>query len=138
MAALTRSSAFIPSSAAVFSEGIAGGTIAEGDPVYIDTANSYVLKQADANASLLAATVAGLAEHAATIGQRLRYVTSDPACVIGATLVIGDTLWSSATAGGITKTAADNTTGIYTCVLGVAVSTTAARIGILNSGAVTP
>lgn len=140
MAAITRSAAFIPSSAARFGSGTAGATCAEGDPLYADSTTNYSLKPADANASVAAATVVGLAQHAATVGQQLNYVIDDPACVIGATLVIGQTLWSSATAGGITVTAADNVTGgtLSVSVLGLAVSTTAAAIKIMNAGAFTP
>ena len=129
---------FIPSSSAQKTKGVAGATVTAGQALYIDTANSNVLKLCDADASSLASTCCGIAMHGASSGQDLWYVTSDPVCAIGATLVIGDTLWTSATAGGITKTFADNVTGCYVTCLGVAVSTTAFNLNITRAGAVTP
>ena len=53
---------------------------------------------------------------------------------IGATILSGDTLWSSATPGGITKTAADQVSGIYSTPIGVMISTTLAKIKIIPGG----
>ncbi len=139
MAAITRSGAFIPSSAARYGQGVLGGSCNDGDPVYADAASAGALKQADANA-VATGTVVGLLQHGGVTGQSVNYVIEDPNCQIGATLVVGQTLWSSATAGGITVTAADNVTGgtISVSVLGVANSTTTAAIKIINASAFTP
>ena len=138
MAAISiTASGFIPSTYARIREGVAGATITQGQTLYLDSATN-TLKLCDADASLAASTCVGIACQSVASGQRLEYVYEDPQCVLGATLVIGDTLWTSATAGGITKTAADNGTGKYTCVLGTAISTTAFNLVIANAGAVTP
>ena len=65
----------IPSSTATISQGVAGATITAGQVLYIDTANSNVLKLADTDASSLASTVAGIALCGASSGQIVRYVT---------------------------------------------------------------
>jgi len=128
---------FIPSSSARIREGIAGATITQGQTLYLDSATN-TLKLCDANARLAAATCVGIACQSVATGQRLEYVWEDPTLAIGATMVIGDTIWTSATAGGITKTFADNTTGIYTCVLGTANSTSTVNFAIINALAITP
>ena len=124
MAAITISGSFVPSSSARIREGIAGATIQQGQALYLDSATD-TLKLCDADASLAASTCVGIALQGA-------------ACVLGATLVIGDPLWTSATAGGITKTYADLVSTWYVCGLGTAVSTTAFNLKITNAGAVKP
>lgn len=49
----------------------------------------------------------------------MRFVTKDPALVLGCTMLVGDTIWQSDTAGGITKTFADLEAGDYVTVIGV-------------------
>lgn len=127
----------IPSSSAVVVEGTAGAAINAGQLVYIDTANSNVLKLADNDASALASTVAGIARNTAATGQKCFYITQDPALVLGCTMVVGDTLWSSPTAGGITITAADNVTGCFVTVVGVCtVVNSTVNFKILPAGAI--
>lgn len=138
MAALAQTAAsFIPSANAVFSaDYVFGATVAAGQPCYLDASN--LIQLADSNASLLAAGCIGLAALGGSAGQKGHLVLSDPALVLGSTLVIGDTIWTHTTAGAITKTAADNTTGVFTCSLGVASSTTTINFRPLFAGAVTP
>lgn len=111
-------------------------TIAPGQAVAKDSNGRFIL--ADANAVSPAYKVIGIALNAATAGQPVKAVTSDPKFVPGVTLVIGDTIWLSATPGGLTKTAADNVTGMYVSCLGVAVSTTEMKLNITRADAVKP
>lgn len=106
---------------------LAGVTVTQGQVLYRDSATgNYGL--CDADQSLAASKGAGIALSGGSPLQVIAMCVQDPAFTIGATLAIGDTLWTSATAGGITKTAADNSTGVFVQVLGVAVSTTQASI----------
>lgn len=120
MAALSITAAsVIPSANAVVAIGTAGATITAGQTLYIDTADSNKLKLYDADGSATTSTMAGIALCGASSGQQVRYVTQDPALVLGCTMAVGDTLWGSDTAGGITSTAADLTTGDYVTCIGV-------------------
>lgn len=137
MAAISITAAsFIPSSSASERTGVAGATITAGQLLYIDTTDSNKLKLCDSDASALAATVAGVARHGASSGQKVTYVTKDPALVIGATLLAGDTLWASPTAGGITKTIGDLVAGNYVTCLGVMTSTTVCNFQITTGALV--
>lgn len=137
MAAISITAAnVIPSSAATSVTGVAGATITTGQLLYIDTTASNVLKLCDADASALAATVAGIARHGASAGQKITYITRDPALVLGATILAGDTLWASPTAGGITKTIGDLVSGNYVTSLGVMTSTTVCNFQITAGGLV--
>jgi hypothetical protein len=123
-----------------FVSGKAGATITAGQTVYYDaTAGQNSYKLADANLSAAAAKVIGIAMNGAASGQKVRVCTYDPSFTIGATVVIGDTFWLSATAGGITSTASEGVaTGNYVASLGVAVSTTKIFLNITRAGAVKP
>ena len=109
----------IPSAAADIRLGVCGETIAAGQTIYIDTANSNVLKLAQHDGTALEATVAGLALCGGAVGQTIRYVTSDPnlAFTCG-TWAVGDVLYCGSVYGGITETYADVTTGKYVTILG--------------------
>jgi hypothetical protein len=124
----------LASATALTASGVSGATILAGQPLYIDTANSNVLKLADANASALTATVCGIALHGASSGQPLKYVYEDSTFTPGATLTVGQTYAVSATAGGIAPIA-DLTTGDYPGVLFVAKTTTTAVLRILRGTA---
>jgi len=127
----------IPSSNAVIAIGTAGATIVAGQSLYIDTANSNVLKLYDADGSALTSTMAGIALGGAASGQSVRYVTQDPALVLGCTMVVGDTLWGSDTAGGLTITFAELEAGDYiTCVGVCTVVNSAINFKMIPAGAV--
>lgn len=128
-------SAVIPSSNAIIRTGIAGATITQGQTLYIDTANNYVLKLADSDgASALVATVAGIANNAASAGQRVDYTVSDPSFTIGATVLAGDDIWLSDTPGGITKTRAELEAADIVVHLGVMLTTTTMNLNITIGG----
>lgn len=137
MAAISITAAnVIPSTSAVITYGVAGATITQGQLVYIDTGDSNKIKLADSDASSLASTVAGLAISGASSGQRVYYITSDPGLTLGATILAGDTLWASPTAGGITKTAGDLVATNYVTTVGVMTSTTVCNFKITRGGQV--
>lgn len=126
--AQTATSVLKSSSASVQTgEGIAGGTITAGMPIYIDTAASNVLKAAT-GASAVLADVCGIALNGGAIGQTIEYVTRDPALVIGATVAVGTT-YVLALAGGVCPDA-DITTGGFKTVLGPATTTTTINFSV--------
>lgn len=126
----------IPSANAELYRKTAAATITAGQVVYL-LANGTV-GLADANGASPLYNVFGIAVTGGGAGQVITVCRKDAALVIGATLVIGDTLWLSATPGGITSTAADIVTGMFNTVLGVAVSTTAFNFNSTAAGAVKP
>lgn len=124
----------IPSSSAVIKSGIAGETITAGQLLYVEPV-TLLMKLCDANSTAAIALAAGIATSGASVNQRVYYCTEDSGgFAIGATILSGDTLWSSATPGGITKTAADQTSGVYSTIIGAMTSTTLAKIKIINGG----
>lgn len=135
MAALTQTAANVfPSSRATINRSAnAGATIAAGQPVYLDTNGVWQL--VDADLSLAAGTIAGLAAHSAVANQPLAVVTADPAFTHGLTgVTAGDTIWTSPTAGGLTKTIADLVSGVFTAEIGIAISATQMVVQPINSG----
>jgi len=86
---------------AILRQGTAGATITAGQPLYIDTGDSNKLKAADADSTALTSTVAGIALHAASDGQPIKYIESGALFVPGATLTQGEVYVLSGTAGGI-------------------------------------
>jgi len=134
MAAISITAAnVIPSSTASRSLGVAAATITAGQAVYITAAGTINL--ADANGTSPANTFAGIAENGATVGQKISYVTNDTAgFTIGATVLAGDTIWLSPTAGGLTKTFADFTTLDKIIVVGVMLTTTTMNLTPVTGG----
>ena len=115
----------LKSSTGSVSVGVAGATITAGQAVYIDTSDSNKIKLADANGTAPANTFAGIALNAASSGQPVSYCTNDSSgFTIGATVLAGDTIWLSPTAGGITKTESDLIAGCTKIVIGNMLTTT--------------
>lgn len=113
--------------------GIAGAAITAGMVLYSDSANSGVLKAADANASSATATVVGIALHAAASGQPVLYQTAGT-ITIGATVVAGRKYCLSANAGLICIDSDLVTTGWYASYLGYATTTAILNLQIQNTG----
>jgi hypothetical protein len=113
--------------------GIAGGTITAGMPIYLDETTN-TLKAADANASAATAAAKGIALHGASTGQPLRIQTNgDVTLGAGAAPAAGAVYVVSATPGGIAP-AADLTTGWYTTILGVGIGSNKVRMNVFASG----
>lgn len=120
---------------------VAGAAILIGQAVYIDTADSNKIKLADANASLLAATVAGIAiTGASAAGQPVTYATLDAAFAHGLStgapgVQAGAAIYLSNTPGAMTLTYADLTSGAsYVSQLGVATSPTGMKLNRTITG----
>ena len=129
MAAITITPAnLVPSAQAIRFNGVAAETITQGQALYLLAAGTY--GKCDNDLSLIAATFVGIAESAGSAGQTISILRSDPALVLGGTLVRGTAVCTSPTAGGLTLTPADNTTGSFVTVIGMATSTS-----VLNFGA---
>ena len=126
MAAISiTASSVLKSSTGSVSVGVAGASITAGQAVYIDTGDSNKIKLADANGTAPANTFAGIALNAASSGQPVSYCTNDSSgFTIGATVLAGDTIWLSPTAGGITKTESDLIAGCTKIVIGNMLTTT--------------
>jgi hypothetical protein len=136
MANLTQTAAsVIPSAAAELVQRVAAVAITAGQVLYAVSVTQVGL--ADANGSATVAKVYGIAVNSAAAGQPVTVCLKDPALVIGATVVIGDVLILSTTAGAIAPVT-DLASASYCTVLGVAVSTTAINFNPLAAGALKP
>lgn len=133
MADLTITAAnVVAGSGAKKTTGTAGASITAGQTVYHDSATD-TYKLADINSATAAVrNVAGIALHAAAAGQPLAVHTAGP-ITIGATLTAGVAYYASGTPGGI-RPVADNTTGDYPVLLGIATSTTVLNVNIQAAG----
>lgn len=129
---ITAASVVAADGAVSMQEYTAGATITAGCLVYVDTANSNILKLAQADGTLLEATLKGIALNGASTGQQ---------CIVavagdlnpGATVAVGETYVVSATAGKICPIG-DLTTSDYVSILGVATTASNLKINIFNSG----
>lgn len=116
--------------------GTAGASITAGQAVYKDATDNK-FKLADSNSATAAAReFYGIALHASADGQPLSVMTSGD-INIGATVAVGTIYVLSGTAGGIAP-AADLASGMYTSVIGVAITTGRIRLGKLVSGVAVP
>jgi hypothetical protein len=113
--------------------GIAGVSITAGQPLYLDSATN-TLKLADVDLSSAAATVVGIALHAAGAGQPIQYQDGG-AMTFNAVLTAGKVYVATATAGGIALIA-DLATNWRTSILGYATSTTSLTVRIINTDVV--
>jgi hypothetical protein len=117
-------------SSTLWALGVAGGTITAGQPVYADATASSKLKAADADV-LATSKAVGIALHGASDGQPLQYATGGT-LTFNAVLAAGQVYVASTNAGGIAPVA-DMGSGDFVTVLGIGVSTTLLKIGIIQS-----
>ena len=103
---------------AMTKQGTAGATVVQGEWVYIDTANSNVLKLSQADGTALEATTAGMALNAALTGQPCLYAYKG-LVTVGATAAQteGLIMHLSATAGAMNVDAVASSS--YVTTLGV-------------------
>lgn len=113
--------------------GVAGASITAGQPLYRDTADSGKLKPADTNASAVAATVVGIALHAAASGQPIEYAV-DGDVTFGAILTLAETYIAGAGTAGDINPIGDLASGWYANILGIAISTSVLRMKLFNAG----
>lgn len=118
------------------SEYVAGAAIVAGDIVYVDTANSNVLKLALASGTALQATVKGVALNGASTGQPCSICTSG-SINMGCTLTVAGVYILSTNAGKFCLVA-DLASSSYCSILGVASAADNLKLTINNSGAEKP
>lgn len=126
----------IPSVNAIIKRGIAGATITQGQPVYLDAADSYKVKLADSDGSQAISTVVGISTTSASAGQYVEYCESDPSFTPGSTQLAGDDVWLFDAAGGLTITKADLEAGDYVVHLGTYLTTTTMNLKITIGGVI--
>lgn len=113
-------------------QGLAGETITAGMAVYLDASSGKYLKSDSNSATVAARGVRGVALNGASLNQPLA-VQRTGDVTLGATLVANTSYYLSDTPGGICPLA-DVGTGEYLTLMGVAISTTVLRLGILSTG----
>jgi hypothetical protein len=113
-------------------ECVAGATIAAGEWLYMDTAASNVMKLAQADGTVLEATVYGMALNGAVAGQPVIVAMSGDVAV-GAVLTVAMAYILSATAGKMDPVA-DLASSSYLSIVGFGTTTTNFRFHIKNSG----
>lgn len=112
--------------------GVSGGTITAGMPVYRDAAASNVLKACRANAAGTA-SCDGIALTGSSATQPITYVESGASVNLGATLVVGETYCVSDAVAGQIVPIGDLGTADYATILGVATSASLLKLSIINS-----
>ena len=112
-------------------QGKSGGTILQGQPVYLNTSSRYVL--ADTDASAEAAVVAGISLNSTTDGQSIDLISAGTLTVGAASVGVGTVYVLSGTAGKIAP-AVDLANGDFTTVLGIGLTSTTIKIGIIVGG----
>lgn len=117
--------------------GTAGEALTAGEVVYKDASDSYKLKKADNNASVLTADGVGITLNGGGTGQPIAYIDLDDDFTPGATLAVNTAYVLSGTAGKICPIA-DLTTGMYGVFLFWAKTTTKAKVNVWKSGVATP
>jgi hypothetical protein len=111
--------------------GTSGATLTQGMPVYLDAATGTI--KACTTASEAAAACVGITLNAASSGQPVSYLTEGN-LTFNAVLTKGTTYAVSDNAGGI-RPVADNGSGDYITLLGVASSTSVLALSIKATGA---
>ncbi len=113
-----------------------GATVLKGQPCYLDASTSTVkLMGAAVTSGMTTASQYGLADRGGASGQPVQLVSSDPACILGATMAAGFPVQLHTTAGSFTQTQADLTTANIGVTFGSAVSTTVLNLKVSIGGA---
>lgn len=135
MADLTITPASVLLTSGSSNHGTAGASITAGQAVYADSTDSSKLKLAQCDGTAAEAAVVGIALHAASANQPLRYAESGAVMNIGATTAKTTAYLLSATAGGIAPQV-DITAGQRIVYLGYATATDGTFVvNIRNAGA---
>lgn len=124
-----------PGVGAVVQTGTSGGTITQGQSVYLDTGTNTI-KLADAITSAATAVMQGVSLNSAVAGQPISYIVSGN-YTVGATLSTGAVyILSGANAGGLAPVA-DRTTGWYPVIAFIAQSTTVGTLVLRSNNPLT-
>jgi len=129
--AITAANVIAGSGASVDRAHNAGASLTAGQVVYLE-ASSGTYKLADCNSATAEVRVpVGIALNAAGSGQPVAVLTKGP-ITIGGTVTGGVAYYLSGTPGGI-RPVADNTTGDYPAILGIASSSSVLQVNIQAS-----
>lgn len=123
-------SSVVPSSTASLITGTAGETITAGMPVYLKASDSKIYKAIDSTAA--AAAVVGVAVCGASANQPVTYATAGD-ITYNSIFTAGVAYYISDTAGGL-RAFADQSTGDYVTMVGVATSATVLHLVIYATG----
>lgn len=116
--------------AVIVRDGFIGASITAGNPMWFDEA-TQTFKNADAATNAAQAMLAGLALSTMFAGQPAsRLVQGDLA--VGAVLTVGQTYVLSSNSGRIAPIT-DVATGMWVSIIGIAISTSILRVGLLSS-----
>jgi len=134
MAALSGITAVRPTANTSVSNVAYGATLAAGQPVYLDSADTEH-KLTDANASAATAVAKGITMTPGVDGGRGLIAEDGSIILVGTTMVVGETYYVGATAGEIVPSG-DLATGHYVTRLGTAATTTQLDLNIKATGIV--
>jgi hypothetical protein len=126
----------VPGDGAVYLDGIFGATVTAGQLCYRDMADGAKFKLAQNDGTLAESQHAGVAINGGASGQPGRLQT-DGDFNPGGTVVVGELYLVSATAGAIAQEA-DVGSGKYVSFVGIGITTSKIRMGIINSGVQVP
>ena len=126
----TASSVIFSSSAAVGPIRTAGASIAKGQLCYYDSTAGTVKLAGAAVSGIASFTEFGLAYYGAASGQQIQLVQYDPSCTLGATLSPGIPVQAHTTAGSMTQTQADLSSGNVGISCGIAKSATVINLNV--------
>ena len=112
-------------------QGTSGATVLQGQPVYLNSSNQYVL--ADTDLSAAAAVVAGISLNSTTSGQPIDLIAAGTLTVGGSGVAVGTVYVLSGTAGKFADVA-DLANGDFTTVLGIGLTSSTVKIGIIVGG----
>ena len=115
-------------------KGISGESISQGDVVYADSVYPYRIKLADANGSIPARTVFGIAITSVYTGQEIEFASSDPRFDCGGNISNGDALYLSKTPGKMVRDTSDFIIGDSIVVIGASFLGSIIDLSIINSG----
>lgn len=122
----------VPGTGAIIKQGTAGVALTAGQTVYVDPSTGNI-KKANALTSATTAACVGIAVNNAAANQPVNYQVAGQ-ITIGATVTTGAIYLASGNNDGGICPAADVTTGWYTDVLAIAISTTVFQIYNVTPG----
>lgn len=138
MAAISiTASSVLPSTGATKDTYVSAVAITAGQACYL-LANGTV-GLCDSDATSPAYTLLGLACNSCPgAGQPVEVATFDPSFTLGGTIAAGTVVLTHPTAGAVTSTVADNTTGSFPAVVGIGIGSNKIYLKPINGGAAVP
>jgi hypothetical protein len=112
-----------------------GAAVTQGQVVYLNTSNQWVLADADTTSGTALTAKVGIALNGGSSGQPASVCLSDTDFTLGGTMTNGKTQYLFTTPGAISEADIPTTAG-YPVILGVAKSTTKMNFRPLASGVV--